>query len=204
MREYGKHALHEYHVSHYVGRLNGARWGCKKKKKKMIDRFHGGHDRTRDIYLMTHGIIGRSFESRHRQNPARFTQKDRNKVSLAWNHSLYSRDAQTLAAGMRVIMIRDVSSAQDLSNQSVRHLGDEFRDLGASPSPFFSFDLFIYPRFSARVVYRHPLERSRQLPREFDDIVIDRNSIAESRPWKMELPAPSGTNPSSYIRQPSR
>lgn len=161
----------------------------RKKREKWLIGFTEGtiEPGTRSIYPMTHGIIGRSFESRHRQSPARFTQKDRNKVSLDWNHSIYSRDAQILTAGMRVIVIRDVSSAQDLSNQSVRRLGDEYRDLGASLSLSFSIYLFIYLRFSARVVYRHPLERSRQLPREFDDTVIDRNSIADRGKWNCRL-----------------
>lgn len=100
---------------------------------------------------------------------------------------------------MRVIVIRAGSLTQDLSNQSVRRLSDdEFRVTSVLLS--LSFFLLIRLRFSARVVYSHPLERSRQLPREFDDTVIDRNSIAESRPWKIEVSAPSGTEPSSCTR----
>lgn len=174
MREYGKHALYEYAR---IALRRPFKWSAIVAKRKWLIVSTEGTIKpgTRSIYLMTYGIIGRSFKSRYRRGPARFTEGSRNKASLAWNHSLHSRsrDAQ-IVTGTRVIVIRDVSPAQDLSNQSRTSLRRRI------PWPrCFSLSLSISPSFYLLsisvpcVVYSHPLERSRQLPREFDDTVID-------------------------------
>lgn len=193
MREYGKHALYEYHVSHYASRLNGARWSCKKKKEKwLIDstrraRSSQGHGLSDDPRYH------RSFirvHSRPRQSPARFTQKDRNKVSLHWNRLPYSqtRDARILTAGMRVIVIRDVSSAQDLSNQKRTSLGR--RIPWPRCLPYLSFSLPIYLSISVFLCTRRLQTPSRKITATASRVRWHRNrQELDSRPWKMELPA---------------
>lgn len=74
MREYGKHRLYEYVR---IALRPSFKWSAmelqKKKKEKMIDRFHGGHDQARDTeHLSDDPRYHRSFVSvRYRRSLTR-------------------------------------------------------------------------------------------------------------------------------------
>lgn len=122
----------------------------KEKKRKMIDRFHGGHDGARDTeYLSDDPRHHRSFIRSRDIDKARRDSHKRIVIKFSLTGIIrYSRDAQILTAGKRVIVIRDVSSAQDLSNESVRRLGNKFHDLGASLSIYLSISVSLHVSFT--------------------------------------------------------